>query len=274
MRKIKSTFLAALALIALNLSAKTDTIQVKGSVGMLSAIVQKPELQPGQKCQMVIIAHGFMGNKNEPLLKDIADNLLKKGVASIRFDFNGHGQSEGKFEHMTVLNEIEDANCIFNYVSSLDYVKSISMVGHSQGGVVTAMLSGQLKNKIKKAVLLAPAAVLRDDAIRGTIMGVMYDAANPPEEIKLLFGNLKLGGNYVKIAQTLPIYDTARQFTGQLCVIHGTYDRVVPYTYGERFHEIWPKSELVIQDYFDHGFSQNIYRSTDIVADFLIRQLK
>ena len=70
-----------------------------------------------------------MGNKNEPLLKDIAENLLKKGVASIRFDFNGHGQSEGKFEHMTVLNEIEDANCIFNYVSSLDYVKSISMVG-------------------------------------------------------------------------------------------------------------------------------------------------
>ena len=98
MRKIKSTILAALTLIALNLSAKTDTIQVKGSVGMLSAIVQKPELQPGQKCQMVIIAHGFMGNKNEPLLKDIAENLLKKGVASIRFDFNGHGQSEGKFE--------------------------------------------------------------------------------------------------------------------------------------------------------------------------------
>ncbi len=47
MRKIKSTILAALTLIALNLSAKTDTIQVKGSVGMLSAIVQKPELQPG-----------------------------------------------------------------------------------------------------------------------------------------------------------------------------------------------------------------------------------
>ncbi|MBP3245591.1 MAG: alpha/beta hydrolase [Bacteroidaceae bacterium] len=271
MRKIKSTILAALTLIALNLSAKTDTIQVKGSVGMLSAIVQKPELQPGQKCQMVIIAHGFMGNKNEPLLKDIAENLLKKGVASIRFDFNGHGQSEGKFEHMTVLNEIEDANCIFNYVSSLDYVKSISMVGHSQGGVVTAMLSGQLKNKIKKAVLLAPAAVLRDDAIRGTIMGVMYDAANPPEEIKLLFGNLKLGGNYVKIAQTLPIYDTARQFTGQLCVIHGTYDRVVPYTYGERFAYEHKGSELHIINGADHGFSQHHNEAIKFTIDYLTK---
>ena len=57
-------------------------------------------------------------------------------------------------------------------------------------------------------------------------------------------------------------------------VAYDKSDRVVPYTYGERFHQIWPKSELVIQEYFDHGFSQNIYRSTDIVAEFLIKQLK
>jgi hypothetical protein len=54
----------------------------------------------------------------------------------------------------------------------------------------------------------------------------------------------------------------------------GNADRVVPYTYGERFHEIWPKSELIVQEYFDHGFSQNIYRSTDLVAEYLIKQLK
>jgi hypothetical protein len=49
---------------------------------------------------------------------------------------------------------------------------------------------------------------------------------------------------------------------------------VVPYTYGERFHQIWPGSEYVMQEYFDHGFSQNIYRSTDFVAQLLINKLK
>ena len=29
-----------------------------------------------------------------------------------------------------------------------------------------------------------------------------------------------------------------------------------------------------MQEYFDHGFSQNIYRSTDLVAQFLINKLK
>ena len=270
MRKIKSTFLAALALISLNLSAKTDTIQVKGSVGMLSAIVQKPELQPGQKCQMVIIAHGFMGNKNEPLLKDIAENLLKKGVASIRFDFNGHGQSEGKFEHMTVLNEIEDANRIFNYVSSLDYVKSVSMVGHSQGGVVTAMTAGELgAEKVSAVVLLAPAAVLRDDAIRGNSMGAVYDPLDPPDSVPLYGGRLHLGRDYILTAFSLPIYETAARYTGPAAIIHGTGDRIVPYTYGERFHTTWQGSRMYLLPGFDHGFSQDPYRAAEIAGQFL-----
>ena len=29
-----------------------------------------------------------------------------------------------------------------------------------------------------------------------------------------------------------------------------------------------------MQEYYDHGFSQNIYRSTDIVAQYLIKQLR
>ena len=49
---------------------------------------------------------------------------------------------------------------------------------------------------------------------------------------------------------------------------------MVPYTYGLCFHQQWPGSEYVLMEYFDHGFSQNIYRVTDIVSNFLIRTLK
>lgn len=49
---------------------------------------------------------------------------------------------------------------------------------------------------------------------------------------------------------------------------------MVSYTYGLRFHQQWPGSEYVEQDFFDHGFSQNVYRTTDTVSDFLIRTLR
>ena len=120
---------------------------------------------------------------------------------------------------------------------------------------------------------MAPAAVLRDDAIRGSTMGATYDPLDPPEFVNL-FGSLKLGRNYITTAFSLPIYETAKAYQGPALIVHGTADRVVPYTYGERYHDIWPKSEIVILDAFDHGFSQNIYRATDIVSKFLIKTLK
>ena len=257
---------------------KGEVVFIDGHHGRLKALIQKPELQQGEKCPMVIFCHGFSGTKDGPLFELVADTLQAHGIASIRFDFNGHGESEGEFKDMTVPNEIEDAKKVVEYVRDLKYVSTIAIGGHSQGGVVAAMTAGQLSEELgepafKAVALMAPAAVLRDDAIRGNTMGKQYDPFDPGEYVEL-WGGLKLGGEYIRTSFSLPIYETAAKYQGPALIIHGNGDRVVPYTYGERFHQIWPKSELVIQEYFDHGFSQNVYRTTDIVSDYLIKQLK
>ena len=257
---------------------KGESLFIDGDHGRLKAIIQKPELQPGEKCPMVVFCHGFSGRKEGPLFELVADTLQAHGIASIRFDFNGHGESEGEFVDMTVPNEIEDAKKVVEYVSNLSYVSSLAIAGHSQGGVVASMLAGKLSEELgrpafKAVALMAPAAVLRDDAIRGSTMGKQYDPFNPGEYVEL-WGGLKLGAEFIRTAFSLPIYETAAKYQGSALIIHGNADRVVPYTYGERFHEIWPNSELVIQEYYDHGFTQNMYRTTDIVSEYLIRQLK
>ena len=257
---------------------KGEPVFIDGVHGRLKALIQKPELKQGEKCPMVIFCHGFSGTKDGPLFELIADTLQAHGIASIRFDFNGHGESEGEFKDMTVPNEIVDAKKVVEYVRDLRYVSDLAIVGHSQGGVVASMTAGQLSEELgapafKAVALMAPAAVLREDAIRGSTMGKSYDPFDPGEYVEL-WGGLKLGGNYIRTAFTLPIYETAAKYQGPALIVHGTADRVVPYTYGERFHQIWPNSQLVIQDYFDHGFSQNIYSSTDIVSEYLIKHLK
>lgn len=254
--------------------SKTATLQ--GSKGKLAAIIQIPEEAEKQKVPVAVIMHGFGGNKDSKLLELIADTLGNRGIASIRFDFNGHGQSEGKFEDMTVPNEIEDAKCVYNYISTLPYADTtrIAFVGHSQGGVVTAMTAGELgQSKVKAVALLAPAAVLRDDAIRGNTMGATYNPLDPPEKVAMPRG-LNLGANYILTAFKLPIYETAAGYNGAAVIVHGTGDRIVPYTYGERFHNLWKGSEWHLLDYFDHGFSQNQYRVAEIVGEFLSDKLK
>ena len=254
-----------------------ERVSIDGDHGRLSAIIQKPELKQGEQCPMVVFCHGFGGRKEGPLFELITDSLQKHGIASVRFDFNAHGESEGRFEDMTVPNEINDAKKVIEYVRDLRYVSKVALVGHSQGGVVAAMTAGELTKageQIAAVALMAPAAVLRDDAIRGSTFGKQYNPLDPPEYVELWGPGQRLGRKYIQTAFTLPIYETAAQYHGPALVIHGTGDRVVPYTYGLRFHQQWPGSEYVEQEYFDHGFSQNIYRTTDYVFRFLMKTLK
>lgn len=253
-------------------SAKSQDLWIDGDHGKLSAVIQTPDDKATYP--MVIILHGFTSEKNFELLTTLANDLEVAGIASIRFDFNGHGASEGNFSDMTVLNEIEDAKKVYEYVRNLPEVTSIGITGHSQGGVVTSMLAGKLgAKKISAIALMAPAAVLREDAIRGNLFGIQYDPLNPPETVEI-FGGYNVGRNYIVTAQNLPIYDTSKKYKGSALMVHGTGDTIVPYTYSIRYKNIYKGSKLEFLKGFDHGFSQDITKPAKIVADYFSRKLK
>lgn len=217
---------------------------------------------------MAIIFHGFTANRNTSLLKEITNSLRDENIASVRFDFNGHGDSDGKFENMTVLNEIEDANAILNYVKTDPHVRNIYLVGHSQGGVVTSMLAGLYPDLIKKVVLPAPAATLKSDALKGNTQGITYNPDHIPD--RLPFKDLTLGGFYLRIAQQLPIYEVSAQFTKPVCLIHGTDDTVVSPNASKKYDQIYQNSTLHLIEGADHCFSDNYQKNAvNLTADFL-----
>lgn len=59
------------------------------------------------------------------MFADIADRLVENGIVVIKFDFNGHGNSDGDFSVMNVYSEIFDAAKIFDDARSLDWVKKL-----------------------------------------------------------------------------------------------------------------------------------------------------
>lgn len=262
-----------------SLSTRSQTVErvgIEGAEGKLSAVVHKPALKKGEKCPFVILCHGFTGSKESELLTALADSLQAMGIAAIRFDFNGHGESEGDFVRMTVSNEVDDAKCVYRYVANLPYADAakIALVGHSQGGVVTGMAAGDLgSGRVAAIVLLAPAAVLRDDAIRGNTMGVTYNPLSPPPYVTMPDGH-HLGKDYILSAFRLPIYETSAKYHGPACMVHGTGDRIVPYTYSERYRDIWPGSALHLMGGADHGFCGQTDSVVRIVTNFLVRHLK
>ncbi len=277
MKKILFAAIATLLGMFTVNAQSSDTLRIDGSVGKLFTIVERP-VATG-KVPLVIICHGFSGNCQRPFINDLSHSIVAQGMATLRFDFNGHGHSDGEFKDMTVLNEIDDLKDVIAWARKQSWVKNISLVGHSQGGVVVSMVSGELGDKeIKAEVLLAAAAVLRDDALRGNTMGAIYDPWNfKGDYIELPHspeaGALLLGKNYVETAIRLPIYETAANYNGPTLIVQGTHDQVVPYTYAERFNEKIPNSVLKLIPDENHVFSNTQKETSILVADWLHSQL-
>ena len=162
----------------MNISIQRDGLTLRGDL-----------LRPDkEKSPAAIIFHGLMSNRGVAdghLFADIADGLLKKGIAVVKFDFNGHGESDGDFYDMNVFSELLDAAKIIQYVSKLDFVTDIYIVGHSQGALVGGMLSGYYREYVTRLVMLAPAATIKDDALTGSCFGIPYDVNNMPDYIMM-----------------------------------------------------------------------------------------
>lgn len=235
-----------------SLFRKKEKFLVYGDQGGISTSLILPEGFDidKDKCPLVIIMHGFMSSKKMYPVPDLASALAKEGIASVSLDFNAHGRSEGDFVNMTIANEIRDARAVLEYVRTLPFVSGIAFAGHSQGGVIAGMLAGELENAPSRPeclVLLAPAAVLKDDALAGQCMGVKYDAADPPEYVNVMFH--KLGRKFILAAQKLQIYEISSRYTGEVCIIHGKNDKIVPYSYSLRYHDEYRHSVLhLIED--------------------------
>ena len=250
--------------------------EVFGPYGGIATTLILPEGFDREKdtCPLVILMHGFISKKEMYPIPALAGALAKAGIASLRFDFDAHGKSEGKFIDMTISSEIADAKAVVAYARTLPFVSEIALLGHSQGGVIAGMLAGELEetpDRPKCVVQLAPAAVLKDDAIAGRCMHARYDASNPPEYVNVLFH--KLGRRFIQDAQQLPIYETSSRYSGKVCIVQGKKDKIVPFSYAERYHQSYKDSELHLFDDENHFMNANKARLIETVVTFLKKNL-
>ena len=223
--------------------ASAQKTPVKGPEGELSYKITLPQkFNPEtDRCPMVILMHGIFASKDFNPIPVLAKGLAEAGIASIRFDFDGHGKSQGRMQDMTIEKEIADATAIWTYVSSLPYVENIGLLGHSQGGVVASMTAGRLATDGKAPagiVLIAPGSVIKEACQAGTFFNATFDPADPPKFIRC-WGIMKLGREYLLTTQQLNIYGTAAAYQGPVLLLHGSRDGTVPMWCSEKFLEAY-----------------------------------
>lgn len=198
-------------------------------------------------CPIVITLNGFTGNRNgvpvagtdELFFCRTTRILAQQGIASLRVDFRGSGDSDGQYWMTTFSTQISDALAAVEYINNnLKHrvnTESIGIIGFSQGGLVGSCAAA-IEKRIDSLVLWsAPGHPPIDYEGLITRQG-FYQAwdLNPGEIISL---PLYLGGVYIyDVELTKAFFEDMfniqplaeiRDYPGPLMYIAGTEDIVV-----------------------------------------------
>ncbi|QQS20118.1 alpha/beta fold hydrolase [Candidatus Saccharibacteria bacterium] len=116
----------------------TTAVKIRTKLGLeIAGLLDTPAIK--LDIPLAILLHGFTGWKEEKHITSLSKALTDAGIASLRFDAPGSGESGGTFEHdYTVTNYISAVEDVLQYAQELPGVNPnrIAIWGHSMGGFV------------------------------------------------------------------------------------------------------------------------------------------
>ncbi len=224
--------------------------------------------QPGQKCPLVVVIHGFTGHIEETHIVAVSKGINAVGFATLRADMYGHGHSDGEFKKHTLFKWMTNALTVIDYARTLDFATDIYLCGHSQGGLLV-MLAAALKHDIIKGLIpLSPAWMIPEIARKGELLGERFDPDHIPEKLHG-WHDLDLDGNYARVAQTIHVEEAIDRYRGPVLIVHGDEDEAVPVEYGIRAAKRYADAKLVLIEGDDHCYDRHLDRVVDAVQDWL-----
>jgi uncharacterized OsmC-like protein/fermentation-respiration switch protein FrsA (DUF1100 family) len=133
---------------------KSIQVNFKGRKGQeLAARLDRPQ---GPVVAYALFAHCFTCSKDVFAASRIAKALAAQGIATLRFDFTGLGQSEGDFGNETFSSNVADLVAGANHMRAVLSAPEI-LIGHSLGGAAVLAAAGQIDEVKAVATIGAPA---------------------------------------------------------------------------------------------------------------------
>lgn len=104
-----------------------------------------------------LFAHCFTCNKNLTAVRNISRALNTSGIAVLRFDFTGLGESEGTFEDTNFSSNVSDIITAANYLTKNHKAPSI-LIGHSLGGAAVVFAAKKIDSIKSMVTIGAPSS--------------------------------------------------------------------------------------------------------------------
>jgi uncharacterized protein len=89
----------------------------------------------------------------------LADHLTRQGIAVLRYDKRGIGKSTGNYDDATTADFAADAEAAAAFLKTRREIdgRKVGIVGHSEGGIIAAMIASRSRDAAWIVLLAAPA---------------------------------------------------------------------------------------------------------------------
>ena len=102
-----------------------------------------------------LFAHCFTCSKDLKAANNIAGALVASGIAVLRFDFTGLGQSEGEFADTNFSSNVSDLLAAARFLET-DYAAPEILLGHSLGGTAILQVATDVPSAVAVATIGSP----------------------------------------------------------------------------------------------------------------------
>lgn len=210
------------------MAVTSEHVSFRGAQGdMLSA---RLDLPAGPARAWAVFAHCFTCGKDVLAAARISKQLAAEGIAVLRFDFTGLGESGGDFATTNFRSNVEDLVIAASFLED-HYGTPSLLIGHSLGGAAVLAAQAQLPAIKAVATIGAPAdpahvAHLVKDKEAEII-------ANGRAEVNIGGRSFMIGKTFLDDLTTHAPQDRLKDMSAALLVMHAPGDTIVEYENAE-----------------------------------------
>jgi len=230
----------------------------------------------------IVLAHGITADKDEKgIFIQLADQLVKVGFAVFRFDFRGHGESDGKSVDVTISGELKDLEAAMQEVKRKGY-QEIGLLGASVGGGTCTLYTVAHQQEITCLCLWNPALNYDHTFLNPTSPWVREQKEHMKKDIEEK-GWTTLGSRKFVIGKALfddmaklKPFEALKKIKVPTLIIHGTKDTKVSYKDSKSYVHFLKNGQLIIMEGAEHGFHKEweTRRALDETVNFFQKNME
>lgn len=199
-----------------------ERFEFRGSEGQaLAGRLHQPAIDP---IAYAVFAHCFTCSKESKAASRISQALAAQGIATLRFDFTGLGESEGEFSDTTFSHNVADIVAAAKALQARDRAPTL-LIGHSLGGAAVLAAASELDGIAGVATIGAPVEPEHVAKLFGTSLGEIE--ARGEAEVDLGGRPFTIRKTFLDDVRAQCNTDKIHALDAPLLIFHSPQDRIV-----------------------------------------------